>query len=116
MVSNLSDGTLRFLLQMAIYHNPNKGSLISLDEPEIGLHPDMISTICDSIIETSENTQYFIATHSPLILNGFRQEHILIFDKDENNHTVVKYLNKEKYEGIPLGQLWMSGNIGGVRW
>lgn len=116
LVSNLSDGTLRFLLQMAIYHNPNKGSLISLDEPEIGLHPDMISTICDSIIETSENTQYFIATHSPLILNGFRQEHILIFDKDENNHTVVKYLNKEKYEGIPLGQLWMSGNIGGVRW
>ena len=74
MVSNLSDGTLRYILLMAIFYNPDRGSLICLDEPEIGLHPDMISLIGESLIESSNKTQYFIATHSPLVLNQFEIE------------------------------------------
>ena len=120
MVSNLSDGTLRYILLMAIFYNPDRGSLICLDEPEIGLHPDMISLIGESLIESSNKTQYFIATHSPLVLNQFEIEDLLVFEKDDLNQSIVKKYKEEDFqswlENYSTGQLWVSGLIGGKRW
>ena len=119
MVSNLSDGTLRYILLMAIFYNPDRGSLICLDEPEIGLHPDMISLIGESLIESSNKTQYFIATHSPLVLNQFEIEDLLVFEKDDLNQSIVKKYKEEDFqswlENYSTGQLWVSGLIGGKR-
>ena len=38
----LSDGTLRYLCLLAILCNPNLPALICLEEPELGLHPDIL--------------------------------------------------------------------------
>jgi predicted ATPase len=119
-IEHLSDGTLRYLLLLAIFYNPNRGKGICIDEPETGLHPDMINTIAASIKHASKDTQFFIATHSPLLLNAFDLDDVLIFEKDKENQTKVEYKSEDDFEDWDenslVGQLWLNGQLGGKRW
>lgn len=119
-IEHISDGTLRFLLLLSIFYNPNRGKFICIDEPEIGLHPDMINTISTAIKYASKNgSQLIIATHSPLLLNKFELEDVLIFDKNDQNNTYVNRRNNEDFkdnEVSLVGQLWLNGELGGTRW
>jgi len=96
------------------------GICCCLDEPEIGLHPDMINTVAETIKSASVNSQMIIATHSPQLLNSFEIEDILIFEKDENNKTTVTRKVEDDFEDwnddFLVGQLWLRGKIGGKRW
>lgn len=80
----------------------------------------MINTVSDSIKHASKDTQLFIATHSPLLLNAFDLEDILIFEKDEKNQTKVLRKTEEDFaewnDDYLVGQLWLNGQIGGKRW
>ncbi|MEO5728222.1 MAG: AAA family ATPase, partial [Byssovorax sp.] len=69
--ADLSDGTIRFLLLLAILSNPTPGSLISIDEPEIGLHPSMLPIVAELAVEASERSQVILTTHSPQLLDAF---------------------------------------------
>lgn len=120
-VDHISDGTLRFLLLLAILYNPERGSLICLDEPEIGLHPDMIHTIAKAIKHaTRTGTQVIVATHSPLLLNDFELDDIWIFEKNGDNQTIISSKSEEDFKDwndqFLAGQMWLSGKIGGTRW
>ncbi|MEY2830472.1 MAG: hypothetical protein RIQ33_2330 [Bacteroidota bacterium] len=120
-IENLSDGTIRFLILLAILYNPNRGNLVCIDEPEIGLHPDMINTIAKGIKHAANTgTQMIVATHSPLLLNNFDLEDLMIFEKNTNNCTDVRKIreaNFKEWEGeFLVGQMWLSGKLGGVRW
>ena len=120
-IEYLSDGTLRYLLLLSIFYNPNRGSVVCIDEPEAGLHPDMINGIAKGIKYAAQNgTQMIIATHSPLLLNAFELEDLKIFEKDVDNQTIVKTKSEEDFpdwEGEFLtGQMWLRGELGGVRW
>ncbi|GHS93864.1 chromosome segregation protein SMC [Bacteroidia bacterium] len=116
---HLSDGTLRYLLLMSIFCNPNKGCFVGIDEPESGLHPDMIKSVCDMMKEATDS-QMIMATHSPLLLNHFELEDVLVFEKNEQNETKVKQLSEDDFpdwEGdFLVGQMWLRGQIGGTRW
>lgn len=120
-IEHISDGTLRYLLLLSIFYNPNRGSVVCIDEPEAGLHPDMINGIAKGIKYAAQNgTQMIVATHSPLLLNAFELEDLKIFEKDADNQTVVKTVSEEDFpdwEGEFLtGQMWLRGELGGVRW
>lgn len=120
-IEHISDGTLRYLLLLSIFYNPKRGRVVCIDEPEMGLHPDMINGIARGIKYAAQNgTQMIIATHSPLLLNAFELEDLMIFEKNENNETIVKMVSEEDYpnwEGEFLaGQMWLRGQIGGKRW
>ena len=120
-IENISDGTLRYLLLLSIFYNPSRGSVVCIDEPEAGLHPDMINGIAKGIKYATQNgTQMIIATHSPLLLNAFELEDLKIFEKDKDNQTVVKTVSEDDFpdwEGAFLtGQMWLRGEFGGVRW
>lgn len=119
-IEHLSDGTLRYLLLLAIFYNPNRGKGICIDEPETGLHPDMIHTVAEAIKHAAKETQFFIATHSPLLLNAFELDDVLIFEKDAKNQTKVAYKSEEDFEdwneNSLVGQLWLNGQLGGKRW
>src|SRR6185369_14910002 len=72
--ANLSDGTLRFILLVAILANPEPGDLIAIDEPETGLHPSMFPILAELAAEAAERTQVIFTTHSPQFLDAFRDE------------------------------------------
>jgi predicted ATPase len=118
-VEHISEGTLQYLLLLAIFFNPDRGNLICIDEPEKGLHPDMIHSIA-SAIKQATNSQLIIATHSPLLLNAFDLDDLVIFEKDQDNQSIRKSLDSNDYEEWTekylVGQLWLNGQIGGKRW
>ncbi|MHA1721082.1 MAG: AAA family ATPase [Promethearchaeota archaeon] len=119
-VSNISDGTLHFLCLLSIFYNPNRGQLVCIDEPETGLHPDMMLQITNAIQVFSEETQFIIATHSENILNAFNLENILVFEKNDKNETIINRFSDKDFKGwydkFSIGQMWRQGDLGGNRW
>lgn len=119
-VAHVSDGTLRFLCLLAILFNPERGRFICIEEPETGLHPDMIFNITSQIKKASAQTTFVISTHNPSVLNAFKIEQIRVFEKDESNETKV-YTYSEKdfagwYDEFNPGVMWRAGDLGGKRW
>jgi len=119
-VTNISDGTLRYLCLLSILFNPDRGALICIDEPEVGLHPDMISNIGNLILEAGNESLLIISTHSESLLNSFEIESIRVFEKDERNASRISIYNKNDFEGwydeFSIGKMWRQGDLGGNRW
>jgi predicted ATPase len=69
--SDLSDGTLRFLLLIAILGSSDPAPLIAIDEPEAGLHPRMLPIIAEIATNAAMKTQVVFTTHSPNLLDAF---------------------------------------------
>lgn len=119
--SRLSDGTLRSLCLLAILLHPNPPPLICIEEPELGLYPDILPTLIDLLKEAAQKTQLIITTHSADLVDALSDmpEAVLVFDKHEGSTTVTR-LNKEDLtdwlQDYSLGQLWSRGHIGGNRW
>ena len=67
-VSELSDGTLRYLLLVAALLSPRPPTLLVLNEPETSLHPDLFPALAALVLTASQRCQLVIVTHSqPLI-------------------------------------------------
>lgn len=119
-VSSISDGTLRYLCLLSILYNPDRGALVCIDEPEVGLHPDMIANIGHSIIDASKESLMLVSTHSENLLNSFEIEDIRVFEKDDQNATQIADYTKKEFEGwydeYSTGKMWRNGDIGGNRW
>ena len=119
--SRLSDGTLRFLCLLAILCDPNPAPLICIEEPELGMHPDMLPGIADLLVAASERTQLVVTTHSDILIDAMteRPECVVVFDK-QDGLTTAQRLNADDLKiwlkDYRLGRLWTDGQIGGVRW
>ena len=117
---HISDGTLKYMLLLAIFYNPERGVLIDIDEPESCLHPDMIRSVAKIMKSAAKTSQIIVATHSALLLNSFELDDILVFEKNSKNETLVKRYSDDDFEEregeLLPGQLWLNGEIGGKRW
>lgn len=117
---HISDGTLKYMLLLSIFHNPERGLLIDIDEPESCLHPDMIRSVAKMMKSAAKTSQIIVATHSALLLNAFELDDILVFEKNAQNETVIKRYSEDDFadreEELLPGQLWLNGEIGGKRW
>ena len=119
--TRLSDGTLRFLCLASVLCHPSPKPLICIEEPEIGLHPDILPIVADLLIEASERTQIIVTTHSDILVDSLSQvpEAVLVCEK-ENNSTTVRRLDQDALrkwlKEYTLGDLWRSGQLGGNRW
>jgi predicted ATPase len=65
--AELSDGTLRYLLWIAVLLTPRTPSLMVLNEPETSLHPDLLPALGRLIAKASERGQVWVVTHSTAI-------------------------------------------------
>ncbi len=119
-VSHMSDGTLKFLCLLAILYNPSRGDLIIIEEPEIGLHPDMQSVIADAIKDASQKSMVLFTTQSEKLLDAFDLENVMVVEKTKGNYSVIKTFKdsdfKDWYDEFFLGEMWSKGDLGGVRW
>jgi predicted ATPase len=119
--TRLSDGTLRYLCLLAILCHPKPPPLVCIEEPELGLHPDILPGLADLLKEASTRCQIIVTTHSEVLVDAMTDtpEAILVAEKHEGG-TEIKRLDptemKPWLEKYRLGQLWTSGEIGGNRW
>ena len=119
--SRLSDGTLRYLCLLAVLLDPNPPPLIGVEEPELGLHPDIIPDIARLMIEASERTQLVVATHSPVFVDELTERPSSIiacehYDGETHCHRVNPESLKAWQGERGLGEVWSMGGIGGNRW
>lgn len=62
--SELSDGTLRYLLLVTALLSPRPPELMILNEPEASLHPDLLRPLARLIARASQRSQTIIVSHS----------------------------------------------------
>lgn len=119
--TRLSDGTLRYLCLLAVLCHPQPPPLICLEEPELGLHPDIIPALVDLLIDAAQRTQVVVTTHSDTLISALSQrpQTVLVCARDDRG-THLRRLDPAHLRGwlekYALGHLWRMGEIGGNRW
>ncbi|MCC7491413.1 MAG: AAA family ATPase [Fimbriimonadaceae bacterium] len=117
----LSDGTLRYLCLLTILCDPDPPPVICLEEPELGLHPDLLPRLAQLLLAASERSQLIVTTHSDIIVDALTEtpEAVVVASRHEDG-TVFERLGREGLAGwldqYRLGGLWLSGELGGTRW
>jgi predicted ATPase len=117
----MSDGTVRWLALLAILLNPDPPPLVCIEEPELGLHPDMIPELARLLIDASSRMQLIITTHSDRLIEEFTEtpESVIVCEK-ENGASSLRRLNADQLASwlkeYSLGELWTKGELGGTRW
>lgn len=116
--SSLSDGTLRFIGLATLFLQPQalRPSVILVDEPELGLHPYAITLLASLVKQASIGTQIILSTQSPLLLDHFQPEDVLVADRVDGS-TQLSRLESARLETwlerYSLGQLWEKNELGG---
>lgn len=119
--TRLSDGTLRYLCLLAVLLHPSPPPLICIEEPELGMHPDVIPALAEMLIEAAQRTQLVITTHSETLISalGEMPEAVMVCERGDAG-TQLRRLDPEQMkhwlEQYSLGELWRMGEIGGTRW
>lgn len=109
--ASLSGGTLRFTALATLFLQPAevRPPLILLDEPELSLHPAAIGGLASLIARAGESGQVVAATQSPLLLDYFQPEQVLMVAR-ENGVTRFQRLEAEPLAmwlgNYSLGQIW----------
>jgi predicted ATPase len=119
--TRLSDGTLRYLCLLAILCDPEPPPFICIEEPELGLHPDILPKVASLLRTAAERTQIIVTTHSDILVDAMTDcpEVVVVCEKNEGKTEMNRLSPKdlkvwlEKYR---LGQLWIEGQLGGKRW
>jgi predicted ATPase len=117
----LSDGTLRYLCLLAILVDPEPPPFIVIEEPELGLHPDIHRKLAALLKDASARTQLLVTTHSDILVDALTDtpEAVIVCEKVDGA-TRLRRLEVDKIrpwlEKYRLGELWLSGEIGGTRW
>lgn len=119
--SRLSDGTLRYMALAAILLDPDPPPLVVIEEPELGMHPDVVLSIGEMLIQASERTQLVVTTHSRVLINALEDHSssVVVCEKREGQ-TQMQRLDPDRLEEwlekYSLGYLWSIGELGGNRW
>jgi predicted ATPase len=119
--TRLSDGTIRYLCLLAVLCHPDPPPLVCLEEPELGLHPDLIGRLAGLLIDASHRMQLIVTTHSDVLIDGLTKtpEAVVVCEKQDGSTTMSRRSAEELavwLKDYGLGQLWRSGEIGGNRW
>ena len=112
----LSEGTLRFLWLATLLQSPGLTALTLIDEPEVSLHPELLSLLADLLREASTRSQLIVATHSDRLIRFLEPKEVLLMNSTEDGMTSVTWadqLDLTKWlEEYSLDELWRNGRIG----
>ena len=71
--TELSDGTLRYLLLVAALLSPRPPSLMILNEPETSLHPDLLAPLARLIADAARRSQIIVVSHAERLVAALTQ-------------------------------------------
>ena len=112
----LSEGTLRFLWLATLLQSPGLTAVTMIDEPEVSLHPELLSLLADLLREASQRTQLIVATHADRLIRFLKPSEVVTIDVNEDGaaeatradeHDLEKWL-----EEYTLDEVWRMGRIG----
>lgn len=121
-LADLSRGALLMLCWTALCVSPNLPPLLCIDAPERDLHPRALTVLADMLRQMSTRTQIVIFTQSPHFLAHFPLKSIAVIRKEEGRSVFFRpaaadaiLRDVERPEGEALAQLFVTGELEGVR-
>lgn len=89
--SELSDGTLRYILLIAALLSPRPPEIMILNEPEASLHPDLLAPLARLLVKAAERCQIIVVSHAPQLVAALRRgpESQLIMLEKQLGETIV---------------------------
>ena len=113
-----SDGSLRLFALIALLNLPSGmlPGVIMLDEPELGLHPAAVSLVADLIRKKSIEHQVIVATQSPLLVDAFSLDEIVVLEWRDGRTQISRPMPYELsswLEDYSTGEMWEKNILGG---
>ncbi|MDH5509017.1 MAG: AAA family ATPase [Nitrospinota bacterium] len=113
----LSEGTLRFIWLTALLQSPALSTVTMIDEPEVSLHPEMLSLLAHQMREASDRTQVIVATHSDSLIRFLKPQEVVVMDVDEEGFTTATWADSLDLDvwlnDYTLDEVWRHGRMGG---
>jgi predicted ATPase len=121
--SYVSDGTIKMFTYLLLLSDPERHSLLCVEEPENQLYPKLLGGLIEefrdySIGDEGENPgQVFISTHSPDLLDAVELNELYCFEKGADSFTTIKRAADSEQirafveAGDSLGYLWTHNLI-----
>jgi predicted ATPase len=115
--TRLSDGTIRFMAILAVLLSPSPPPLVTIEEPELGLHPDAVGLLADIMVEASSRMQIVATTHSDAFISALTDNAGSVLVCENLCGTTLERIDPAKLkfwlEKYRLGEIWRIGEIGG---
>jgi predicted ATPase len=116
-LSEISDGILWLLAHIYVLLFLEPHSLVCFEEPSSFIHPRILQFLVNMF--KSVDSQVIVTTHNPFFVNLVEPEGLIIFEKIEGKTKCKRIENPEEMmkriiKDIPLGEIWYSGEIGGI--
>jgi predicted ATPase len=114
--TQLSDGSIRFICLATALLQPHPPSMIVIDEPELGLHPEAIDILAELIESAARQTQLIISSQSPALIDYFCVEDIVVVSQKSGASTFERLQEKNFdawLESYSIGELWSKNVIAG---
>ncbi len=113
----LSEGTLRFLWLISLLQSSNLSTVTMIDEPEVSLHPELLSLLADLMREAAKRTQLIVATHSDRLIRFLEPPEVVVMDIGEEGYAQAQWADSldldEWLKEYSFDEVWMMGRMGG---
>lgn len=118
---DMSDGSLKLLAYMLLMEDPEPAPLIGIEEPENGLHHQLLSLLAQEfqgLAMRPKGPQVLVTTHSPHFVDALTPHEVWILDKAHDGFSRLTRASDIKSvtalfdTGIPMGSLWFSDHFG----
>jgi len=96
--TELSDGTLRYLLWSAALMTPRPPELMVLNEPETSLHPDLLPALGRLIARYAEKNQVFVVTHAPALIESLSKLNQCVHVQLEKSFGATQLLDVDPFD------------------
>lgn len=119
---SMSDGTLKYFAYMLLLEDPDPAPLIGIEEPENGLHHQILGPLATEMRKRANQTngpQIIVTTHANYFVDALKPEEVFVFSKNMEGQSTAKCAADDDEvvrmveDGIPLGSLWYSNHLGG---
>lgn len=113
-ISNKGTGFKRLLMVAYFEYLAQKATkkyrIFGIEEPETFLHPELQNDLLDSIIILSENSQFFITTHSPVFAGATKKSNIVVVKKENEISNYFNYENEHDILNVVIKELGIRPN------
>ena len=108
---------LRFLWLTTLLQSPGLTEITLLDEPEVSLHPELLSLLAGLMREASQRTLLIVATHADRLVRFLEPNEVVTLDVAEDGMAKATWADQLDLEGwlseYTLDEVWRLGRMGG---